>query len=86
MNFSSTAASAAESASWAVRGSNHIGMRQFNERTVLQAIRLHGPLPKADLSRLTQLSKQTVAIIVERMLDDGLLLKNERLRGGIGQP
>jgi len=69
-----------------VRGSNHEGMRQFNERIVLQAIRLHGALPKAELARLTQLSKQTVSVIVERLLDDGLLLKQDRIRGGIGQP
>ncbi len=69
-----------------VRGSNHEGMRQFNERTVLQAVRLHGATPKAELSRLTQLSKQTVSIIVEKLLDDGLLLKQDRIRGGIGQP
>lgn len=69
-----------------VRGSNHEGMRQFNERIVLQAIRLHGALPKAELARLTQLSKQTVSIIVERLMDDGLLLKQDRIRGGIGQP
>lgn len=69
-----------------MRGSNHQGMRQFNERTVLQAIRLHGAIPKADLARLTQLSTQTVSIIVERLLDDGLLLKQERVRGKIGQP
>jgi predicted NBD/HSP70 family sugar kinase len=69
-----------------VRGSNHEGMRQFNERIVLQAIRLHGALPKAELARLTQLSKQTVSIIVERLLDEGLLVKQERIRGGIGQP
>ena len=70
----------------AVRGSNHSGMRQFNERTVLQAIRLHGAIAKADLARLTQLSSQTVSIIVSRLLDDGLLLKQERVRGRIGQP
>ena len=52
------------------RGSNHVGMRQFNERIVLQAIRHHGAIPKADLARLTQLSTQTVAIIVGRLLDD----------------
>ena len=69
-----------------MRGSNHQGMRQFNERTVLQAIRLHGAIPKADLARLTQLSTQTVSIIVERLLNDGLLLKQERVRGKIGQP
>ncbi len=69
-----------------MRGSNHEGMRQFNERTVLQAIRLHGSIPKAELARVTQLSKQTVSIIVERLMDEGLLTKQARLRGGIGQP
>ena len=69
-----------------MRGSNQQGMRQFNERIVLQAIRLHGAIPKADLARLTQLSTQTVSIIVERLLDDDLLLKQDRVRGRIGQP
>ncbi len=69
-----------------MRGSNHVGMRQFNERIVLQAIRHHGAIPKADLARLTQLSTQTVAIIVGRLLDDGLLVKQDRVRGKIGQP
>ena len=36
------------------RGSNHVGMRQFNERVVLQAIRLNGSLPKAELARLAE--------------------------------
>jgi len=70
----------------AMRGSNQRGMRQFNERIVLQTIRLHGAIPKADLARLTQLSNQTVSVIVERLLDEGLLLKQERVRGRIGQP
>jgi predicted NBD/HSP70 family sugar kinase len=61
-------------------------MRQFNERTVLRAIRHEGAIPKADLARLTQLSSQTVSIIVNRLLDDGLLIKQERIRGKIGQP
>ena len=33
-------------------GSNHLGMREFNERVVLHAIRLHGSLPKAELAKL----------------------------------
>ncbi len=69
-----------------MRGSNHSGMRQFNERIVLQAIRYHGAIAKADLARLTQLSNQTVSIIVNRLLDDGLLVKQGRVRGKIGQP
>ena len=69
-----------------MRGSNHNGMRQFNERIVLQAIRHHGAMAKADLARLTQLSTQTVSIIVDRLLGDELLLKQDRVRGKIGQP
>ena len=69
-----------------MRGSNASGMRQFNERTVLQAIRHHGAIPKADLARLTQLSTQTVGLIVERLMDEGLLVKRDRVRGRVGQP
>jgi predicted NBD/HSP70 family sugar kinase len=69
-----------------MRGSNHNGMRQFNERIVLRAIRHAGAIPKADLARLTQLSTQTVSIIVNRLMEDGLLIKQERIRGKIGQP
>ncbi|MEY4882212.1 MAG: putative fructokinase [Pseudomonadota bacterium] len=69
-----------------MRGSNHTGMRQFNERIVLQAIRHNGAIAKADLARLTQLSTQTVSIIVNRLFEDGLLIKQARVRGKIGQP
>ena len=68
------------------RGSNHVGMRQFNERVVLQAIRLNGCLPKADLARLTGLTAQTIGLITTRLEDDGLVLKQSPVRGRIGQP
>ncbi len=67
-------------------GSNHVGMRQFNERIVLQAIRLHGALPKAEVARLTRLSTQTASVIINGLLEDGLVIKQDRLRGRIGQP
>lgn len=68
------------------RGSNHVGMRQFNERVVLQAIRLNGSLPKADIARLTRLTAQTIGLITTRLEEDGLVIKHERVRGRIGQP
>lgn len=68
------------------RGSNHAGMRQFNERVVLQAIRLHGSLPKAEIARLTHLTAQTVQVIIARLEADGLVRKLEPLRGRVGQP
>lgn len=68
------------------RGSNHVGMRQFNERVVLQAIRLHGSLPKAEIARLTHLTAQTVQIIIARLEADGLVCKLDPVRGKVGQP
>ena len=68
------------------RGSNQLGMRQFNERVVLQAIRLHGELSKAEIARLTNLSAQTVQIIIARLEADSLVVKCAPVRGKIGQP
>jgi len=68
------------------RGSNQIGMRQFNERVVLQAIRLHGALPQAAIARLTHLTAQTVSLIIARLESDDLLLRLDPLRGKVGQP
>jgi predicted NBD/HSP70 family sugar kinase len=68
------------------RGSNQGGMRQYNERVVLQAIRLHGSCAKAELARLTQLSTQTVSLIIDRLLADGLVIKQDAVRGKVGQP
>jgi predicted NBD/HSP70 family sugar kinase len=67
-------------------GSSQGGVRQYNERVVLQAIRQHGAMAGADLARLTRLTAQTVSMIAKRLLDDGLLLKGEPVRGRVGQP
>jgi predicted NBD/HSP70 family sugar kinase len=68
------------------RGSSQGGLRQYNERVVLQALRLHGALPAAELARLTHLTAQTISMITKRLLDDGLLLKGSPVRGKVGQP
>jgi len=53
---------------------------------VLEAVRLHGALPAADIARQTQLTAQTVSMIAKRLLDDGLLVKGAPQRGKVGQP
>jgi predicted NBD/HSP70 family sugar kinase len=68
------------------RGSNQGGLRQFNERVVLQAIRLHGASPKAEIARLTHLTPQTVQLIIGRLEADDLVRKLAPLRGKVGQP
>jgi predicted NBD/HSP70 family sugar kinase len=67
-------------------GSSQGGVRQYNERVVLQAIRQHGSLAGADIARLTRLTAQTVSLISKRLLDDGLLVKGAPVRGKVGQP
>lgn len=68
------------------RGSSQGGLRQYNERVLLQAIRLQGALPGAELARITQLTAQTVSIITKRLEADGLLLRGTPQRGKVGQP
>ena len=55
------------------RGSNQVGMRQFNERVVLQALRVHGSLAKAEMARVTGLTAQTIGLITARLDEDQLL-------------
>jgi predicted NBD/HSP70 family sugar kinase len=68
------------------RGSSQGGLRQYNERVVLQAVRLHGALPGAEIARLTGLTAQTVSMITKSLIDDGYLRKGEPVRGKVGQP
>lgn len=68
------------------RGTNQSGMRDLNERLVLSLVRQHGSLAKSDIAKATQLSAQTVSVIVRELEQDGLLVRNEPVRGRIGQP
>lgn len=67
-------------------GTNQSGMRAHNERLVLSLLRQHGSLAKSDIARMTKLSAQTVSVIMRELEQDGLLLKEEPIRGKIGQP
>lgn len=68
------------------RGSNQSGMRAYNERLVLSLIRQNGVLAKADITRSTGLSAQTVSVIIRALEGEGLLARGEPIRGKIGQP
>jgi predicted NBD/HSP70 family sugar kinase/biotin operon repressor len=68
------------------RGTNQSGVRLYNERLVLSLIRRHASLPKAEIARLTGLSAQTITVIMRQLETDGLVIKQERQRGKIGQP
>ena len=70
------------------RGGNQGGLKEFNERLILQVIRRASSIPKAEIARKTGLTAQTVSVIVNRLLDEKLLRKEFRRRekGKVGQP
>nr|WP_246389661.1 ROK family transcriptional regulator [Aminobacter niigataensis] len=61
-------------------------MRDHNERLVLSLVRQSGALAKSDIARMTGLSAQTVSVIMRELEVEGLLLRQEPVRGKIGQP
>jgi predicted NBD/HSP70 family sugar kinase len=52
---------------------NKSSLRQGNERLVLNAIRQHPTLSRADIARITSLSPSTVTFIMERLLKQKLV-------------
>lgn len=67
-------------------GTNAEGTRGYNRRVVLNHVRRHGPLSRADLARRTMLTAQTVSNITAALIDEGLVVEQGRVRNGRGQP
>jgi predicted NBD/HSP70 family sugar kinase len=75
-----------ETRSSGVSGTNLEHAKKHNRRVVIETVRLHGCLPRAEIARLTSLTPQTVSNIVSELQDAGFLTAQDRLRGGRGQP
>ena len=58
----------------------------YNRRLILEAIRVHGALSRADLTRLTGLAPQTISNISAILAEAGLVLAERRSGSGRGQP
>ncbi|KQS51488.1 transcriptional regulator [Sphingomonas sp. Leaf198] len=68
------------------RGTNAGGMRRYNERLILSAVRRMNGASKAELARMTGLSPQAVVRIVDELAEVGLLFQAGKRTGGMGQP
>ncbi len=68
------------------KGTNASGMRRYNERLILSAIRRMNGASKAELARETGLSPQAVVRIIDELDSEGLLFQAEKRTGGMGQP
>jgi predicted NBD/HSP70 family sugar kinase len=67
-------------------GTNLEYARSYNRRVVLEAVRLHGPLSRAEIARLTALTPQTISNIAQELEHAGLVRATGRRRAATGQP
>lgn len=67
-------------------GTNLEHARAHNRRVIIEAIRLHGELTRAELARLTALTPQTVSNIVAELEEAELLASRQPRKQGRGQP
>lgn len=67
-------------------GTNLARASDYNQRTVLQAIRLSGETTRLALARQTGLTAPTIANITSRLEEMGLVAHIGRKHGGRGQP
>ncbi|WP_342362095.1 ROK family transcriptional regulator [Terrarubrum flagellatum] len=70
----------------ALFGTNLEHGQRYNRRVVLEAIRLHGPLSRAEIARRTGLSAQTISNIMEVLKREHLVTERARRSGSRGQP
>jgi len=69
-----------------LNGANLEHARDHNQRVTLQAIRLNGPLSRADLADLTGLTLPSIANITKRLIAAGLITEETLRAGARGQP
>lgn len=69
-----------------IAGVNHAGLRAHNERLILSLLRRHGALSKAEITRLTGLSAQTISVINRALEDEHFVQRGDPVRGKVGQP
>lgn len=67
-------------------GTNLVRAGDYNQRTVLQALRLKGESTRVGLASETGLTSATIANITNRLIDAGLVRTVGRVQGGRGQP
>jgi predicted NBD/HSP70 family sugar kinase len=67
-------------------GTNLERAGDHNQRVTLHAIRVNGPITRADLADITGLTPPAIANITKRLMDDKLIREAGRVRGARGQP
>jgi glucokinase-like ROK family protein len=61
-------------------------IRKVNTSLVLNALRLHAPISRAELAAITKLNRSTISNIVNGLIEDGLVLELDAMESKIGRP
>ena len=69
-----------------IKGIAADGVRSYNLRSVLDVIRHHEPVSKAEIAAYTGLSAPAVSTLVGVLLDSRIVLEADKRYGGRGQP
>lgn len=68
-----------------LKGTNLEHARVHNLRTVLETVRLHGPLSRADVAKRSGLTPQTVSNLVSELIVRGLVRESGQRQGARGR-
>ncbi|HZW27050.1 MAG TPA: ROK family transcriptional regulator [Trueperaceae bacterium] len=68
-----------------LKGTNLEHARVHNLRTVLETVRLHGPLSRADVAKRSGLTPQTVSNLVSELIARGLVREGGQRQGARGR-
>jgi len=69
-----------------LKGTNLEYAKIYNARIVLETIRLHGPVSRAQVARRTELTPQTISNITAQLIERNLVLETGRKQGSRGSP
>ncbi|MBN2258415.1 MAG: ROK family transcriptional regulator, partial [Anaerolineaceae bacterium] len=61
-------------------------VRRVNSSLVMNALRLHAPISRAELANITKLNRSTISNIVNILIEDGMVLELDTLESKIGRP
>jgi glucokinase-like ROK family protein len=65
---------------------NQEKVRKVNKSIILNMLRLHAPISRAQVANLTGLNRGTVSNIVNVLIEEGLVFEDEQKGSGIGRP
>jgi glucokinase-like ROK family protein len=61
-------------------------VRKVNTSLVLNALRLHAPISRAELATITNLNRSTISNITNVLIEDGLVFESDTMESKIGRP